>query len=485
MSKELKEYALEDEDEGNVTSPEKAEDEEIRNFKEEPGDDDGENRHPTTHNSMIFTSLLILKAMIGAGILNLPLIIKTFGIIGGILLSFFLNFIAITVAYFLGRCKEITQRYSYAVYSKLTMGLFGTILIKFSLMVMLSTLAVVQFIVFGDVLKGLSLLAFDINVKLLILLIALIILPFIFQKEISGITKIAHFGIIGLGVFLVTTIVLFFDKFFKNKIFFEKSMLYPNGTFKELFTCVGGYYNAFGFHMVYFPYYLLLKPRNTKTMMKSVIIGIVLSTIIYDSYGIIFFLMYGNQINDSALKYLQSELSQAHKNNETFIVIILVICFLSFLVNASISTITNIFFTKSHLIGLIKFILKKRAEKKEPKDIPLVDINENRKFSDDVQSMPVKEKEDEFLSEKTKFIITFAIYIYILVMALTFEKIIVLDSFNGSVVSNYIYIMAPSIFYLYFARKKKYYGEKLMAIFNFLFGAVLISLFFILSFYKN
>ena len=483
MSKESEEYDLEDE--GNVTSPEKAEDEEIRNFKEEPGDDDGENRHPTTHNSMIFTSLLILKAMIGAGILNLPLIIKTFGIIGGILLSFFLNFIAITVAYFLGRCKEITQRYSYAVYSKLTMGLFGTILIKFSLMVMLSTLAVVQFIVFGDVLKGLSLLAFDINVKFLILLIALVLLPFIFQKEISGITKIAHFGIIGLGVFLVTTIVLFFDKFFKNKIFFEKSMLYPNGTFKELFTCVGGYYNAFGFHMVYFPYYLLLKPRNTKTMMKSVIIGIVLSTIIYDSYGIIFFLMYGNQINDSALKYLQAELSQAHKNNETFIVAILVICFLSFLVNASISTITNIFFTKSHLIGLIKFILKKRAEKKEPKDIPLVDIKEDRKFSDDVQSMPVKEKEDEILSEKTKFIITFGIYIYILVMALTFEKIIVLDSFNGSVVSNYIYIMAPSIFYLYFARKKKYYGEKLLAIFNFLFGAGLISLFFILSFYKN
>jgi len=483
MSKESEEYDLEDE--GNVTSPEKAEDEEIRNFKEEPGDDDGENRHPTTHNSMIFTSLLILKAMIGAGILNLPLIIKTFGILGGILLSIFLNFIAITVAYFLGRCKEITQRYSYAVYSKLTMGLFGTILIKFSLMVMLSTLAVVQFIVFGDVLKGLSLLAFDINVKLLILLIALIILPFIFQKEISGITKIAHFGIIGLGIFLVTTIILFFDKFFKGKIFFEKSMIYPNGTFKELFTCVGGYYNAFGFHMVYFPYYLLLKPRNTKTMMKSVIIGIVLSTIIYDSYGILFFLMYGNQINDSALKYLQTELSQAHKNNETFIVAILVVCFLSFLVNASISTITNIFFTKSHLIGLIKFILKKRAEKKEPKDIPLVDMNDDRKFSDDVQSMPVKTKEDEILSGKAQVIITFAIYIYIIVMALTFEKIIVLDSFNGSVVSNYIYIMAPSIFYLYFARKKKYYGEKLLAVFNFLFGAGLISLFFILSFYKN
>jgi hypothetical protein len=81
---------LELEDEGNVTSPEKAEDEEIRNFKEEPGDDDGENRHPTVHNSMLFTALLVVKGMIGAGILNLPLIFKTFGIIGGIILSLFL-----------------------------------------------------------------------------------------------------------------------------------------------------------------------------------------------------------------------------------------------------------------------------------------------------------------------------------------------------------------------------------------------------------
>ena len=469
------------EDEGNITSPEKAEDEEIRKFQEEPGDDDGENRHPTVHNSMLYTSILIVKAMIGAGILNLPLIIKTFGILGGIILSLFLNFIAVTVAYFLGRSKEITQRYSYAVYSKLTMGLFGTILIKIAIIVMLSTLAVVQLIVFGDVLKGLSLLIFDINVKYLILAIAIILLPFMFQKDISGVTKIAHFGIIGLAIFCVTTIFLFYDKYSKNKIFFEKSMLYPNGTFKELFTCVGGYYNAYGFHLVYFPFYLLLKPRNTQTMLKSIIIGTIISTIIYDSYGILFFLMYGNQINDSALKYLQKDLSIAHKNNENFLVFILVICFLSFLVNASISTINNVFFTKSHLIGLIKFILKKRAEKNKQKDIPLVDINANRKFSDDVQS--ISSEKEEYLSDRKQFYITLVSYIYMVIMALTFEKIIVLDSFNGSVVSCYLYIIAPSIFYLYFSRKKKFYCEKILAIFNILFGVGLILLFFILSFY--
>ena len=96
-----------EEDSGNETSPEKSERKESRELIEEPGDDDGENRHPTEHNSMLYTALIVVKGMIGAGILNLPLIIKTFGFIGGSILTFFLAFIAITVAYYLGRDKDI------------------------------------------------------------------------------------------------------------------------------------------------------------------------------------------------------------------------------------------------------------------------------------------------------------------------------------------------------------------------------------------
>ncbi len=483
MSKE--QLKLEEEDEGNITSPEKAEEEEVRNFKEEPGDDDGENRNPTVRNSMLYTGLLVLKGMIGAGILNLPLIFKTYGILGGFILSVLLNIIAVLAAYFLGRSKDISQRYSYAVYSKIVMGASGSVIMKLALVVMCSTLSIVQLIVFGDVLKGLSLIFCDVHVKILIAVIALVLLPFMFQKDISGITKFAYFGIIGLGIFYGCTVILFIYKYNQNKIVFETSMLYPNGTFKELFTCLGGYYNAYTFHMAYFSYYLPLKPRNTKTMMKSVIIGTICGSLIYASYGTIFFLMYGNQITDSALKYLQNDLAEANKNNEKGLVFIFFICFISFIVNASISTMTHFYLFKSHFIGLVKFILNKRAEKEqnEKKDIPLVDIKEDRKFSDDVQSITLKENKVELLSERAQNFIIFALYLYALVMAVSFDKIIILDSFNGSTMTNYINLIAPSIFYLYFARKKNYYGEKLLAVFNILFGAALILLFFILSFY--
>ena len=473
-----------EEDQGDVTSPENAENEEFRNFEEEPGDDDGENRHPTIRNSMLYTALLVVKGMIGAGILNLPLIFKTFGILGGIILSFVIIYIAFFVAYFLGRSKDITQRYSYAVYSKLTMGVVGTVLIKLALVVMLSTVTVVQLIVFGDVFKGLSLLFCDINSKILIIAIGIVLLPFMFQKDISGITKYAYFGIIGLVIFYITTVILFIYKYSKNNIFFEKSMLYPNGSFKELFQSVGGYYNAYAFHLAYFSYYLPLKPRNTKTMMKSVIIGIITGSLIYISYGIIFFLMYGNQINDSALKYLQKELSEAHNNNETRIVFVLVICFLSFLLNASISTMTYFYLLKSHLIGLIKFTLKKISDKikNSQKDIPLVEIKDEELTQESSKNIEIKEKE-ELLSEKKQFYITLGCYLYALIMAISFNKIIVLDSFNGSTVSNYINIIAPSIFYLYFSKGKSYYCEKIIALFNLVFGFALILLFFIISFY--
>ena len=477
-----------EEDEGNLTSPEKAENEEIRNFKEEPGDDDGENRHPTTRNSMLYTGLLVLKGMIGAGILNLPLIIKTFGILGGTILTFILNVVAFFVAYFLARSKEISQRYSYAVYSKLVMGTTGAVLMKIGLVVMFSTLAIVQLIVFGDVFKGLSLLFCDINVKILIVIIALILMPFMFQRDISGITNYAYFGIIGLAIFYCTTVILFIYKYKQNKIIYDNSMLYPNGSFKELFQCVGGYYNAYAFHAAYFSYYLPLKPRNTKTMMKSVIIGTIAGSLIYASYGIIFFLMYGNKITDSAMKYLQADLAEANKNNEKGVVYVLVICFLCFILNACISTMTHFYLFKSHFIGLIKFFLKKlqdrNKEKNDKKDITLVDITDDRKFSDDVQSITTKEKEEEeILSEKKQFVINFLCYVYVLIMAVSFDKIIILDSFNGSTVANYINLMAPSIFYFYFSRGKKYYGERIIAFINLLFGSVLIGLFFILSFF--
>jgi len=438
---------------------------------------------------MLYTALLVIKAMIGEGILNLPLIIKTFGIIGAVFMTGFLAFIAISVASYLGKCKQITQRYSYAIYSKLMLGATGTIIMKVSLIVMISTMAVVMLIVFGDVLKGLSILIYDVHTKILILGIALILLPFSFQKDISFIARIAYMGIIGLTVFSLCQIILFVHKYQLGKIIFDNSMLYPKGSFKEIVLCVGGYYNAFTFHMSYFGFYLPLKPRNNKTMLKSVTIGATIASLIYFFYGLLCYLMYGSQISDSALKYLQRDLAEAHQKGETFIVVLLVVCFLGFMINASISMMLNFYFFKSHFLGLIQFILKRRLEKEkaeeDKKAVPMVDIDENKEDKDNKIIKVGGEKEPKkLLSDRQEFWITLGCYLYVIAMAIGFDKIIILDSFNGSTVANYINIIAPCMFYLYFAKDKKgHCADKTVAGFNVLFGTWLIVFYFILLFF--
>ena len=244
--------------------------------------------------------------------------------------------------------------------------------------------------------------------------------------------------------------------------------------------------------MSYFGFYLPLKPRNNKTMFKSVTIGALTTSLIYFGYGVLCYLMYGNSITDSALKYLQGDLAEAHKNNENMLVILLVVCFLGYMVNASVSSMLNFYFFKSHFLGLIKFILKKRAEKEkeleDKKAIPMVDIDTNKEKKDE-DTLEIKKINDEsekekYLSDKQEIMITFGCYLYVLAMAVGVDKIIILDSFNGSTVANYINIIAPCMFFLYFAKDKKDRClDKLIASFNVIFGSWLVIFYFIALFF--
>ena len=459
------------------TEPEKAENEDYRNFKEEPGDDDGENRNPTERNSVFKTTLFIIKIMIGAGILNLPLIIKTYGLIGGILLGLCLTFVSMNVSYFLGRTKKITQRYSYAVYSKMMFGTCGSIILKGILVVLIGTLVAVQLIIFGEVLKGLSILFTEnLSQKMLIVIIAIILLPFMFQKDVSGLSKFAYVGIICICIFYSMTVILFIHKFLNNELKWNEVNLFPHAETVDYFKCIGGYYNGIAYQLSYFSYYLPLKPRNNKNMLKASGFATLSTIIIYTSFGILFYLMYGNSINDSALKILQDEFKSSIRKKDTFNIVILVISFLTFLVNASVSSMTYFYFCKSHLIGVIKIIVKKFKYGKKEKEIELVEINGETSYRE-IKSDDQKEN-NEILTPFTENIITFLSYGCSFILSVTFEKIISIESFNGSTFSNLIHITFPCVFYLYFSKGSKFYLEKFLASVITIFGLSLIGLYF-------
>ena len=122
------------EENDNLTDPSNSK--EYKNFKEESEDNDGENRNVKNENknTIIGTSITIIKAMIGCGILNLPLVFKYLGIRLAIFFIFCSILICNFTVYLLLKSKEITQRYSFSVYAKLSFGTLGTFFMKITIM---------------------------------------------------------------------------------------------------------------------------------------------------------------------------------------------------------------------------------------------------------------------------------------------------------------------------------------------------------------
>ena len=134
---------------------------EYRSFVEEPDEDDGENRQPNERNSIIGTSLLVKKAMIGSCLLYVPYHFKTLGIIFCLGASVLFNIVTFISTYFLLRCKDFTQRYSYAIYLRLAMGILVSISCKFAIFIKSISLSCVYLKIFGNILRTLLLIFFS------------------------------------------------------------------------------------------------------------------------------------------------------------------------------------------------------------------------------------------------------------------------------------------------------------------------------------
>ena len=469
------------------TDAEKADNEEYRNFKEEPGDDDGENRKPEKRYSIFATGLFVTKAMIGSGLLNVPFIFRTFGVFFGLFASGFLNFITVLAIYFLLRCKDITQRYSYAIYSKLSMGLIGTLTCKIAIIIRSFTLCCVLLKILGKIIRTLLLIFFNeykdrffLNSEFLLVVFSVLITPMMLQKDISGVAKFTSLGIYSILFLFVSLVILFLFKIAKNEITpLQYEMLYTSGDFFKKFKCFGSYLNAYLFQVNCFPIYLPLHPRSTSNMLKATLFGTILSSVIYISFGIIGFIIYRYDINDTLLTYLGDDLIKYLKTNKP-IATLLIVFELAFIANTTISTMLNFFIGKSGLIGFVKFIMKyiNKKDKENKKDIPLVELDEKGTALSDAK----KEEKQDSLSQTSQTLITLVAYSIVIFVGYASENIISIDNFNGSTVNNYLSVMLPALFFIILSKDKGFSFEKMLAYFLICFSFCLITGFLLFNF---
>ena len=438
-------------------------------YIEYPEDGDGQNLDSDIKgkDSIKASGAQIANTIMGAGILSIPIIMRYLGLLLGIIFIIFLAFCTIYSVFILIRCHEITGKNGFSMLGKITMGKFGSILIKVIIIINNLGFCIAYFRIFGEVVQTIiqgwvspeSFWANNWHNFIYIIICSFIMFSFIFIKNLSALKKVAYMGVSVVLIFSLGLTLLFIHKGIHHYLDSNISwkFLKPNCSFSEAFHVIPSVFLAFLFQFNVFPIYLSLKEKNLETMMKATKIGVGYSLFIFLIVGIVGFLLYGLNMNDTLLNNFSDDMTK-FRDISGFIKFLIIIISVSFVTTCLTSFPILYLSLRENFVNSLIFCMK---------------------------NMNIKEKKDNnknFISEKGLLIITVALYILIIVMAIVLPKLKTIFSIVGATAGTFIAFILPNLFYIRICKISKKNYNLFLPMFFFGLGIFFLFISFIVSF---
>ena len=401
-------------------------------YKENPEDGDGHDldQEMQGKDSIKASGAQIANTIMGAGILSIPIIMRYLGLFLGIIFIISLALCTLFSVFILIRCHEITGKTGFSMLGKITMGKFGSILIKVIIIINNLGFCIAYFRIFGEVVQTViqgfispdSFWANNWHNFIYIIFCSLIMFYFIFTKNLSALKKVAYMGVSAVLLFSFGLTLLFLHKGIHHYLDSNISwkFLKPNCSFSEAFNAIPSVFLAFLFQFNVFPIYLSLKEKNLDSMMKATKIGVGYSLFIFLIVGIIGFLLYGLNMNETLLECLSQDMTK-FRNISGFIKFLIIIISVSFVTTCLTSFPILFLSLRENFINSMIFCIKNMGHK-----------NEN----------------NNYISEKGLNIITISLYVVIVLMAIILPKLKVIFSVVGATAGTFIAFILPNLFYI-------------------------------------
>ena len=438
-------------------------------YIEYPEDGDGQNLDSDIKgkDSIKASGAQIANTIMGAGILSIPIIMRYLGLLLGIIFIIFLAFCTIYSVFILIRCHEITGKNGFSMLGKITMGKFGSILIKVIIIINNLGFCIAYFRIFGEVVQTIiqgwvspeSFWANNWHNFIYIIICSFIMFSFIFIKNLSALKKVAYMGVSVVLIFSLGLTLLFIHKGIHHYLDSNISWIFlkPNCSFSEAFHVIPSVFLAFLFQFNVFPIYLSLKEKNLETMMKATKIGVGYSLFIFLIVGIVGFLLYGLNMNDTLLNNFSDDMTK-FRDISGFIKFLIIIISVSFVTTCLTSFPILYLSLRENFVNSLIFCMK---------------------------NMNIKEKKDNnknFINEKGLLIITVALYILIIVMAIVLPKLKTIFSIVGATAGTFIAFILPNLFYIRICKMSKKNYNLFLPMFFFGLGIFFLFISFIVSF---
>ena len=397
-------------------------------------------------SSQFITTVSLVKNIIGSGLINFPFIFKTLGIFPACLLTFFIAFLDYITGCFLLQCKDITRKYGFTMYSKLTMGKAGTVIFK--LIVIFSGLGTVCFYfkILGELILSVIVIfinptdSFYFSPVFYTCFCFLIIFPMIYFKSINALDKFSFLGVLSVIIFVIAIIILFVIKFFNGTIASAKdlNLYFPSNDLFTTFACYSSIIDFYCYKFNFFPIYLSLKKRNNKKMKVASFWALMFCSFVYCLLGTLCYFMFDTSIDeDGMIKVFKAQIID-NKNKGKFYFVAIYVTVVCAYILSSILTVPLLFFSvKKNILNLFIYIQSKLTNREEKED-----MTEMKNMSETTE----KKEEKQGLSGTSSFIIVTITYIATLICALFVDSIISITNALGSTTSNSIEFLFPAFF---------------------------------------
>lgn len=427
---------------------------------QEEEDSDGQNINIPEKDKYDFNSTIItvVKTILGSGLLAFPYLFKTFGIFYGIVLLIIIGIVTIYSVELLLICKDITKKYGYSMYGKITLGLFGSLLVKFLIISLNFGISCMCLKIFGDSMENLMKTIITNNNSLLVknylyeILVSLFLFPIILKDNMAILNKISKIGIFGVIIFLSLFIYIIFIKFSSGNYKYNYQMFFtsnPNEGKIEIISCIPTIILSFAFQFNLFPIYFSIKQRNNNKMLSATKVAIFIIIFLYSFVGMFGYMIYNDNTKVLLLDNFKEDITEFYNNKSGFKVFFYIIGISSYLFSVIITIPLLFFGAKKHSYNLL-LLYKKR-----------------KNYS-------------SYLNDKEKKIIDYTLFIFIIIISISVKNIMSLFNFLGSNNISFICFILPSIFTLILFKKNRIEKGK-----NKAYIVLSIGIIGLMSFYIN
>ena len=324
------------------------------------------------------------NTILGAGIISLPVVIRYLGFILGIIFIIIIALLTIYSSYLLLKAHQITRKKKYSSIAHIVLGGKGYIFTNIMIILNNFGLSCVYFRIFGDTIQNIiggyvskdNYLVTNWHNFLYILIILVLMCFVIWTEDFEKFQKTSFLGMIGIIVYFITLLILFFYKISKGfKPLYSSKSYFIDGEYTNILISLPSVFLSFSFQFNLFPIYSGLIQRTHHEMLKSTEFSILFCLILYIFSGICGFLMYGDSLNDTILLAFLNDMQD--ENTDQLMKILLIISNIGF-VTCSTTSIPLVYYAlKQTFFSTYKFVVKKNVQKGKNIEMTTVDKKEN------------------------------------------------------------------------------------------------------------